>query len=78
MYAITPIMTLFFPTGNQSAISEADASLSCLKVVGPARASLDTMSDGSDDHDNGSSRTFSTKSLALSVVVGAATTAWLV
>ncbi|KAJ3561539.1 hypothetical protein NPX13_g8908 [Xylaria arbuscula] len=78
MYAITPILTLFFPTGNDSVVSEADASLSCLKVVGPARASLDTIDDGSDDHDNGSSKTFSSGSLFLSAIVGVAAVAWLV
>ncbi|KAK5636102.1 hypothetical protein RRF57_011814 [Xylaria bambusicola] len=39
LYSITPILTIFFPTGDQSIVSEADASLSCLKVVGPSRAS---------------------------------------
>ncbi|KAI0392433.1 hypothetical protein F5Y17DRAFT_359088 [Xylariaceae sp. FL0594] len=57
-YAITPILTLFFPTGKNSVISEADASLSCVKVVGPSKASVDTASNGTQDHDSGVAKAF--------------------
>ncbi|KAI8949784.1 hypothetical protein F4801DRAFT_385360 [Xylaria longipes] len=72
LYAITPILTLFFPTGNQSIVTEADASLSCLKVVGPSRASLDTMIDGS-----GVSKIFSSHSVFFGVIVATVAAAWL-
>ncbi|KAI0535002.1 hypothetical protein GGR58DRAFT_27023 [Xylaria digitata] len=78
MYAITPILTLFFPTGNESIVTEADASLSCLKVVGPSRASLDTINDGSQDPDSGVSKTFSSHSAFFGVVVAAVAAVWLV
>ncbi|KAI5864851.1 hypothetical protein GGS23DRAFT_619541 [Durotheca rogersii] len=45
-WAITPILTVFYPTGAQSLVTEIDASLSCVKIVGPSRASLPTMSSG--------------------------------
>lgn len=77
MYAITPILTLFFPTGNQSIVTEADASLSCLKVVGPSRASLDTMNDGSQDPNSGVSKSLSSHSVFFGVIVATVAAAWL-
>ncbi|KAI0448487.1 hypothetical protein F5B21DRAFT_497427 [Xylaria acuta] len=77
MYAITPILTLFFPMGNQSIVTEADASLSCLKVVGPSRASLDTMNDGSQDPNSGVSKSFSSHSVIFGVIVATVAAAWL-
>ncbi|KAI1123466.1 hypothetical protein F5Y10DRAFT_270036 [Nemania abortiva] len=74
MFAITPILTLFYPTGNQSIVTEADASLSCLKVVGPDRASLGTMSDGSQ---GGGPKTFSLHSLFFGFVAATVAAAWL-
>ncbi|KAI3322530.1 hypothetical protein HD806DRAFT_128338 [Xylariaceae sp. AK1471] len=54
-FAITPIITVFYPSGDGSIVSTVDASLTCAKVVGPPRASLDTIDDGSgDDDDKGS------------------------
>ncbi|KAI0882235.1 uncharacterized protein GGS22DRAFT_195974 [Annulohypoxylon maeteangense] len=52
-WAITPILTIFFPIGNGTATDTIDASLSCVKAMGPARASVDTMNNGTDDQDNG-------------------------
>ncbi|KAI1335272.1 hypothetical protein F5Y15DRAFT_255335 [Xylariaceae sp. FL0016] len=51
LYAVTPILTLFYP-GNGSLITDVDASLTCIKPVGPALASLDTISTGGDDDDS--------------------------
>ncbi|KAI8623021.1 hypothetical protein F5Y19DRAFT_405725 [Xylariaceae sp. FL1651] len=45
-FAITPILTVFYPTGKGSIIDNVDASLSCVKVVGPPLASVDTMQNG--------------------------------
>ncbi|KAI1189213.1 hypothetical protein F5B17DRAFT_392343 [Nemania serpens] len=45
--AITPIITVFYPEEKGSIVGDIDASLTCVKVLGPPRASLDTMSDGS-------------------------------
>ncbi|KAI0440563.1 hypothetical protein F4803DRAFT_526882 [Xylaria telfairii] len=81
MHAVTPILTLFFPTGNQSIVTEADASLSCLKVVGPSKASVDTMMDGSQDSDSdpdsGASKRFSSHSVFFGVIVATVAAAWL-
>ncbi|KAJ3565391.1 hypothetical protein NPX13_g7520 [Xylaria arbuscula] len=78
MYAITPILTLFFPTGDKSVVTTGDASLSCLKVVGPAKASLDTQSDGSQDqHDNGAPTAFSSRSAFSGAVIAVVAAAWL-
>ncbi|KAI0873664.1 hypothetical protein GGS24DRAFT_517374 [Hypoxylon argillaceum] len=48
LFAITPVLTVFYPNGEGSVVSDIDASLTCLKVVGPERASLATMDDGSN------------------------------
>ncbi|KAI2472613.1 hypothetical protein F4781DRAFT_344999 [Annulohypoxylon bovei var. microspora] len=52
-WAITPILTVFYPMENGTAVSAVDASLSCVKAVGPALASIDTIDNGTDDQDNG-------------------------
>ncbi|KAI1760527.1 hypothetical protein GGR53DRAFT_76888 [Hypoxylon sp. FL1150] len=52
-WAITPVLTVFYSAGNGSLVTDVDASLSCVKTMGPARASLDTMNDGLDDPDSG-------------------------
>ncbi|RYP63363.1 hypothetical protein DL769_006978 [Monosporascus sp. CRB-8-3] len=52
-WAITPILTLFYPNGEGSLVDAADASLSCVKVMGPALASVDTMSNGTADSEGG-------------------------
>ncbi|KAI0505422.1 hypothetical protein F5B22DRAFT_627720 [Xylaria bambusicola] len=70
LYSVTPILTVFFPTGKQSIVSEVDASLSCLKVVGPSRASADAMDDGSGDPDNGVSKTMPSHSALFGLSVG--------
>ncbi|KAJ8130630.1 hypothetical protein O1611_g2999 [Lasiodiplodia mahajangana] len=67
-FSITPILTVFYPRGDGSIVSDIDASLTCAKAVGPSRASLDTMSDGSDDHDG--SAMSSSPSLTLIVAMG--------
>ncbi|KAI1122809.1 hypothetical protein F5Y10DRAFT_253289 [Nemania abortiva] len=67
--SITPILTVFYPRGDGSVVSDIDASLTCVKVVGPSRASLDTMSDGSGD-DEGSAMSLSPSS-TLAVAMGA-------
>lgn len=50
-WAITPILTILYPDGEGSPLNTTDAALSCIKVVGPSRASLDTMDNGSTDAD---------------------------
>ncbi|KAI1459465.1 hypothetical protein F4805DRAFT_63664 [Annulohypoxylon moriforme] len=52
-WAITPILTISFPTENGTVADAINASLSCVKAIGPARASLDTINNGTDDQDNG-------------------------
>ncbi|RYP64624.1 hypothetical protein DL770_009159 [Monosporascus sp. CRB-9-2] len=52
-WAVTPILTLFYPNGEGSPIDAADASLSCVKVMGPALASVDTMSNGTTEDEGG-------------------------
>ncbi|RYO75389.1 hypothetical protein DL766_005617 [Monosporascus sp. MC13-8B] len=52
-WAITPILTLFYPNGEGSLVDAADASLSCIKVMGPALASVDTMDNGTTDTEGG-------------------------
>ncbi|XXH02553.1 hypothetical protein Hte_008930 [Hypoxylon texense] len=52
-WAITPVLTVFYSAGDRSLVTDVDASLSCVKTMGPARASLDTINDGSDDPDSG-------------------------
>ncbi|RYP55131.1 hypothetical protein DL768_000250 [Monosporascus sp. mg162] len=52
-WAITPILTLFYPNGEGSLVDAADASLSCVKVMGPALASVDTMSNGTTESEGG-------------------------
>ncbi|KAI0418224.1 hypothetical protein F5X98DRAFT_374019 [Xylaria grammica] len=46
-FAITPILTVFYPTGSGSGIDDVDASLTCVKIMGPSRASFENMRDGS-------------------------------
>lgn len=46
MFAITPILTLFYPGQEGSLVNTSDASLSCIKVMGPALATLKTMYNG--------------------------------
>ncbi|RYP08224.1 hypothetical protein DL764_002039 [Monosporascus ibericus] len=53
MWAITPILTLFYPNGEDSLVDAADASLSCVKVMGPALASVDTMNNGTTEGEGG-------------------------
>ncbi|KAI0895943.1 hypothetical protein F4806DRAFT_496845 [Annulohypoxylon nitens] len=54
-WAITPILTVLFPLENGVTENAIDASLSCVKAMGPARASVDTINNGTDDQDNGAS-----------------------
>ncbi|XDG08367.1 hypothetical protein ABKA04_007982 [Annulohypoxylon sp. FPYF3050] len=54
-WAITPILTVLFPLENGVTENAIDASLSCVKAMGPARASVDTINNGTDDPDNGAS-----------------------
>ncbi|OTB04413.1 hypothetical protein M426DRAFT_320777 [Hypoxylon sp. CI-4A] len=72
-WAITPILTVFYPVDNGSVTTEVDASLSCVKVMGPAKASLDTMSNGTDDTGGAYalSSSFSLVSAALYMVIAA-------
>ncbi|KAI0837186.1 hypothetical protein F5Y06DRAFT_93397 [Hypoxylon sp. FL0890] len=49
-WAITPILTVYYPISDGSPLHDVDASLSCVKVMGPARASLDTMNNGTNDN----------------------------
>ncbi|KAI1173621.1 hypothetical protein F4777DRAFT_429431 [Nemania sp. FL0916] len=49
LVAITPILTVFYPTEKDSAVADIDASLTCVKVVGPPRASLDTINNGTGE-----------------------------
>ncbi|KAI1774802.1 hypothetical protein F4818DRAFT_73676 [Hypoxylon cercidicola] len=63
-WAITPVLTVFYSAGNGSLVTDVDASLSCVKTMGPARASLDTINDGSDDHDSGATTLSASKSWA--------------
>ncbi|KAI1392686.1 uncharacterized protein F4822DRAFT_137903 [Hypoxylon trugodes] len=73
-WAITPILTVFYPSDNGTLVSNTDASLTCVKVMGPERASLGTFSNGQDDHDNGAAALLSSHSLAsASLIAGLAT-----
>lgn len=47
-FSITPVLTLFFP-GNGSLIAETDASLTCMKIVGPSNASVGNMNPTDPD-----------------------------
>ncbi|KAI1464083.1 uncharacterized protein F4812DRAFT_222112 [Daldinia caldariorum] len=70
MFAITPIITVFYSAGNGSLATDTEASLSCVKVVGPARASLSTINNGSNDHDgSGAMGLSSTQSLLSAALV---------
>ncbi|KAK8016647.1 hypothetical protein PG993_014836 [Apiospora rasikravindrae] len=67
---ITPILTLFWPT-NGTALDRRDAALTCVKMMGPSNASLDTMlSSGGDDDEDAASAVWST--FTLNVAVGTA------
>ncbi|KAI0201211.1 hypothetical protein F4808DRAFT_130563 [Astrocystis sublimbata] len=44
LVAITPILTVFYPIEKDSIVENVDASLSCIKIVGPPRASISTIS----------------------------------
>ncbi|KAK8075531.1 hypothetical protein PG997_010194 [Apiospora hydei] len=69
---ITPILTLFWPT-NGSALDRRDAALTCVKMMGPANASLATMkSGGGDDGEGGASTVWSTFTLNVAVSMAAA------
>ncbi|ORY56998.1 uncharacterized protein BCR38DRAFT_478618 [Pseudomassariella vexata] len=65
-WAITPVLTLFFQS-NGTLITDTEASLSCLKVMGPANASLDTQS-GSDDNKEGAAMTLGAPGWTISSV----------
>ncbi|KAI2630302.1 hypothetical protein GGS26DRAFT_104978 [Hypomontagnella submonticulosa] len=70
--AITPIITVFYPESNGSLVANVDASMTCVKVMGPPRASLDTISNGTNDPDSGavklsSSYTWASTALALTI-----------
>ncbi|KAI1378583.1 hypothetical protein F4677DRAFT_411307 [Hypoxylon crocopeplum] len=71
-WAITPILTVFYPEGDGSIVNGVDASMSCIKVMGPPLASLDTMS--ADDPNSGAaalSSSYSWASAALCVAIAA-------
>ncbi|KAI1209192.1 uncharacterized protein F4807DRAFT_99815 [Annulohypoxylon truncatum] len=63
-WAITPILTVVFSVGNGTTENAIDASLSCVKAMGPARASLDTINNGTDDQDNGATTLSSSHAFA--------------
>ncbi|KAI2614878.1 hypothetical protein GGR54DRAFT_615230 [Hypoxylon sp. NC1633] len=69
-FAITPVLTVFYPEGDGSIVTGIDASLSCLKVVGPPRASLDTI-NGTDPNSGAtalsSSDSWATAALAIAL-----------
>ncbi|GAP85846.1 putative vacuolar sorting protein VPS1 dynamin [Rosellinia necatrix] len=46
LVAITPILTVFYPTKDGSVVDDIDASLTCVKVMGPSKASLDNHDEG--------------------------------
>ncbi|KAI1136075.1 hypothetical protein F5Y05DRAFT_123144 [Hypoxylon sp. FL0543] len=48
-WAITPVLTVFYPISDGNAPQDVDASLTCVKAMGPARASLGTMNNGTSD-----------------------------
>ncbi|KAK7961902.1 uncharacterized protein PG986_002727 [Apiospora aurea] len=67
---ITPILTLFWPTYG-TALDRRDAALTCVKMMGPANASLATMkSGGGDEGEGGVSTAWST--LTLNAAIGTA------
>ncbi|KAI1657773.1 hypothetical protein F4813DRAFT_359511 [Daldinia decipiens] len=78
VWAITPIITVFYSAGNGSLVTETEASMSCLKVVGPPRASLATMTDGSGDTDGSGAVGLSSSQSVLSVALFAAVAAFFV
>ena len=53
-HGITPVLTLFYPGGKDSLVDEVDASLTCLKAIGPARALSYPPLDGESETDNDS------------------------
>ncbi|KAL7620433.1 hypothetical protein AAE478_009428 [Parahypoxylon ruwenzoriense] len=70
-WAITPILTVFYRMGDGSVVTDFDASLSCVKAMGPARASLDTISsNGTDDQGSGAAG-FQSSQPWLSTLLGA-------
>jgi len=73
MYPITPILTLLFPTVNESIISEADAFLLRVKVVRPSRASLDAIDDDSQDDSQDDGNRFSKTFVSPSIIFGTVT-----
>ncbi|KAI0384064.1 hypothetical protein F5Y04DRAFT_234883 [Hypomontagnella monticulosa] len=79
--AITPIITVFYPEGNGSLVASVDASMSCVKIMGPARASLDTISNGSNDPDSGAvkfSTSYTWMSAALALTLATLITSYAV
>ncbi|KAI1103607.1 hypothetical protein F4804DRAFT_309684 [Jackrogersella minutella] len=66
-WTITPILTVFYPASNGSVVDTIDASLSCVKAMGPAKASLDTINDGTNDTDSGATALSSPNSLTTAV-----------
>ncbi|KAI0015967.1 hypothetical protein F4780DRAFT_761497 [Xylariomycetidae sp. FL0641] len=65
-WGITPILTVFFP-GNGSLVESVDASMSCIKAMGPSLASLDA--DG--DTDTGAAGLLSPSRTSILAAMGA-------
>ena len=53
-HGITPVLTFFYPDGEESLVDEIDASLTCLKAIGPARALFYPPLDGESESENDS------------------------
>ncbi|KAF3057233.1 hypothetical protein GL218_06102 [Daldinia childiae] len=78
MWAITPIITVFYSAGNGSLVTETEASMSCIKVVGPPRASLSTINNGSSDDDGNGAVGLSSSQSMLSAALLAAVAAFFI
>lgn len=46
LFGMTPILTVFFPTGNSSGEVRSEAQLTCLKAVDKTTATEENKSDG--------------------------------
>lgn len=77
-WAITPILTVFYSAGNGSLVTETEASMSCIKVVGPPRASLATMNNGSSDNDGSGAAGLSSSQSMLSAALFAVVAAFFI
>ncbi|KAI1413249.1 hypothetical protein F5Y13DRAFT_161846 [Hypoxylon sp. FL1857] len=68
-WAITPVLTVFYPESDGSVVHDIDASLTCVKAMGPAKASLDTMNNGTSDNPGSGAATLSSSYSLVSAAI---------